>query len=821
MPTSFECISLKKNTSPGALLHCLVVFIVGLYSVPVALGQTVTVEGLVLDAQSQDPLPFVSVYLTRSQKGLLADLNGKFYLANVDSGDTLLLTYPGYDPQRLSAESIGNQPIIIRLQATSELQEAVVINPDYNPALRLLRLARQNKALNNPLNRPAFTCKSYNKVKVMPALGAEYSSKLDSFFQEIDLFITENVIQHYHKAGFVPKTVMEATRTSGLQTVPLPFTPEDLQTFSLYDEWLDVLGINVMSPLADAAPVNFDFELDEVRVMGQDTLFTIIFKCNAATLPGFSGVLRLHSARYAVLSLDAKITNNDPASSFQHIDIKQLYNRPDSITWFPEQMSALVDMAPDRWEPTRRFWVDARSYYTQIDLQPALAAKEMQGASLVVSPTALKADDSLWAQFRPTPLTPRELLTYTKVDSIGQAIKLEQKLFLLQKIQKGLIPIKFLDLDILRFYSYNPVERHRIGLGLWTNERLSERFRLGGWFGYATGDKRWKWGLQAEVLPFRTPFWRLQVSYREDLIESGGWRPDWPASQLLQAVNTQILDVRWFYLRKMDYVREASLAIFLPGPRSISQKLGFHYQELTPAFGYRFDSLAKFVLPELSYTVRYAPGEPLTQVGYRLQKGSTYKPVLSATVAGTQADILGSTQTYGRVHLSIDQTVNLKRLGYLRYVAQGGLISGVVPYSRLYVYRALGHENFLAEATSFNAMNLNAFAADLYATLHLRWQVPNTRFPSKRYSPDPTLVGAAAWGTLENGRPETSEFQILAPEKGYYEVGLELSNLLPDFIVERVSTLSLLGLGVYARLGPYADPNFQNNVFIKLIISIL
>lgn len=55
-------------------------------------------------------------------------------------------------------------------------------------------------------------------------------------------------------------------------------------------------------------------------------------------------------------------------------------------------------------------------------------------------------------------------------------------------------------------------------------------------------------------------------------------------------------------------------------------------------------------------------------------------------------------------------------------------------------------------------------------------------------------------------------FAFKVPEKGYYESGLIIENLLK-------SGFTGLGIGVFHRYGPYANPEMKDNFVYKLSLS--
>ena len=112
---------LRRGGTPRALL--LAALFLG-YSLT-ALGQTVRVTGTVVDQDTKEPLPGVTVMVKGGDSGASTDIDGK-YTVNAPANAILVYSYVGYETIE---ESVGNRSIIdIALPAnTTSLEEVVVV----------------------------------------------------------------------------------------------------------------------------------------------------------------------------------------------------------------------------------------------------------------------------------------------------------------------------------------------------------------------------------------------------------------------------------------------------------------------------------------------------------------------------------------------------------------------------------------------------------------------------------------------------------------------------------------------------------------------
>ena len=85
----------------------------------------IDITGTVIDAENNDPLPGVSVIVENTNQGIITDENGKFSLKIADKNAVLIISFVGYETQRMT---VGDQTdIIVNLVSGKTLEEVVVI----------------------------------------------------------------------------------------------------------------------------------------------------------------------------------------------------------------------------------------------------------------------------------------------------------------------------------------------------------------------------------------------------------------------------------------------------------------------------------------------------------------------------------------------------------------------------------------------------------------------------------------------------------------------------------------------------------------------
>ncbi len=92
-----------------------------------AYAQQAAVRGTILDAQSQQPLPGVSVVVPGTTTGTATDASGRFALALPAGARELIISFIGYNAQQVRVPAAG-QPLTVRLEAAPVSLQGVVVS---------------------------------------------------------------------------------------------------------------------------------------------------------------------------------------------------------------------------------------------------------------------------------------------------------------------------------------------------------------------------------------------------------------------------------------------------------------------------------------------------------------------------------------------------------------------------------------------------------------------------------------------------------------------------------------------------------------------
>ncbi|MCB0626984.1 MAG: carboxypeptidase-like regulatory domain-containing protein, partial [Saprospiraceae bacterium] len=100
---------------------------------PAIYGQTIPIEGVVLDSITRQPLPGATVVVRPAERGTTTDGGGRFTLSVPVLPQRLSISYVGYGPVELELNERPADPLLIVLRPEATELEQVVVSPDNQP----------------------------------------------------------------------------------------------------------------------------------------------------------------------------------------------------------------------------------------------------------------------------------------------------------------------------------------------------------------------------------------------------------------------------------------------------------------------------------------------------------------------------------------------------------------------------------------------------------------------------------------------------------------------------------------------------------------
>jgi len=785
-------------------------------------------KGRILSEDKSEPLAFVTVLETGTQNGVFTDIDGYFSINVSGPEASLTISYVGFVPQELKWD--GAEYRVIRLRPAITEMKTIQVVAGVNPAEVIMQKVIKRRDQNNPEKSSAFTYDSYNKfiitgeedsLKIASSLTGNTmdSSALEmkAFFDKRHLFLTESVTRRKHLPPAKDEEVVIANRVSGFKSAPFTLLGTQLQSFSVYTEMIRVLDIAYLSPLANAAISKYFFNIEDTTFIGNDTVYAISFRPRKGkNFKGLSGTLSVNTDGWAVQHFIAS-----PAQEEEGIQIRiqQQYIKKEGA-WFPEQLNSFLRFPSLSVNGLRMMGV-GRSYIRNLEVNPQLRSREFGPVVMRMDPKAGQLPDSVWNSFREHPLESKEQSTYVFMDSLGDAENFEKKLKLFNVLTTGKLPIGIISIDLDRIFGLNEFEGFRLGAGIHTNDFLSRRFSVGGYYAYGFKDRGHKYGGDLLVHLKRKRNAYVQVLYSQDVKEAGG-------NQLEVRRNTFFTNT--FYpllISHMDQIEKWEARINGRIAGNLTATAFVNQQEIRMYDGNvffipRYEDVnvlvRDFSVQEAGLQLRWAPGERLAEVGEREVPLSTKWPVWYFRYTAGTTDNLTVSDRYNRYDALMDKTFRTPLWGDFSVRIHGGWIPGDLPLSLYYTARGTNTINYaknrylgIASTFNFETMQTNEFLHNRYFSVHLRHSFRDLLVKSKNFNPMLILVHNMIWGDLEN--PSLHSRPGRQAEEGFFESGLCIDQLMK-------SGFAGIGIGIFYRYGSYAFSETTDNLVFKISTNI-
>ncbi len=786
-------------------------------------AQNYSVSGKVIDSETNEPLAFVNIIINDSNYGTCTDIDGKFEIDSSVPIDYIRLTYVGYESKIINIEYQEN--IIIQLKRIEYHLPLFEIFPDENPAHRIIKNAIKNRDVNNPEMIKSFSYTSYDKMIFtanIDSLRKLKASELDSselkimsFFDSKDIFIMETVSERKFLFPDKNHEKVIASRISGFRDPIFLFLISQIQSSSFYEEMIHIADKYYINPISKGSTKKYFFLLEDTTyTANNDTVFIISYMPKKNTnFDGMKGVLSINTNKWAIQNVIA-----EPAKPEKGLGVKiqQMYELIDGKQWFPVQLNTDLILNQVQISDGKKSYEMAgigKSYLNDIVLNPEIVKKEFNNIEIEIEQNVKLLNEQLLKEYRNDSLSQKDKNTYQFIDSLGNEHKFDRIAKTFEVLFSGQIPFGFVNFDIDKFIKYNSYEGLYLGLGLRTNRKISDRFSVGGYWGYGFKDKTAKYGGDIDVSIDPKSELKLNFSAFYDLTESGGIHfPEERKSFLNNDSFRELLIERMNITQGWNSSISFRALQYLKFNISLTDELKFAYKDYLFArnIGNAKIQQNEFNFTELSTGFIFAYKEKFIKKGnIKVSLGTDY-PILWFQFTKGFNNFLNGDFSYNRFDLKLSKSIYFKYIGKSNLQLQAGLIDGNIPYCNLYNGQGSYRSFTIFAPNSFATMRMNEFLSNKYISVFYSHNFGKLLFRTKLFQPDIVLTTNFAFGSLNN-KENHYNTEINTLEKGYYESGI----LLNDIVNMKLYSI---GAGVFYRYGPYSFDMAAKNFAYKFSV---
>jgi hypothetical protein len=751
----------------------------------------------------------------------MSDIDGLFTLSHARPFTTLTFSYVGYYPAVVHA---GKGRLLVEMVRRPIELAPVEVMAGENPAHRIISQVMEHRDANHPERQGPFSYNAYNKFVFTGALSeggpgpAEEADtlpgRLARYLEDHHFFLMETVTERRFMPPSRNNETILASRVSGFQNPLFALIITQMQSFSFYDDQIEIYGSRYLSPLAPGSLNRYTFLLEDTLLTEGDSVFVISYRPQPnRNFEGLRGLLYVSANGWALQNVIAAPAGEGGNA---RIRIQQRYERVDGRQWFPVQLH--TDFEILNLEGMGQFKVVGmgRSYLRDIQLDASLGRNDFSPFDLAFSPRSILQDEAFWNDRRVDSLDSKERNTYHRLDSIGRDGRLDKQMNRYMALFSGSLRWGVFDISLPGLLGFNEVEGLRAGLSLRTNAALFERLVLSGRVAYGFRDGRVKYGGGGEWrLDRLTDLW-LGYDYQRDVEERGGSvflepQSPFPAGTL-----------RNYFLQTLDMTgRHAAWLQGRAWRNFLTWRAHASLEDVLPMDDYRFvpDSLSQPAGPsgfrffETGLQLRLAYGERFVLTSGPILSFGGRVPVLHLSLSKGWKGPMGGGYDYWRAEASLRHRFPVRMLGSQQFTLLAGMTGGDAPWQKLFTAPGTYRPFSVAVPGAFATMRADEFVSDRYVALFWQHDFENLIYRSVKFNPRLLLLTRLGAGALSQpSRHLNAGFATM--EKGFFESGFALLDLLG-------SGFTSLGFEVMVRYGPYTLPEFRDNLSFRLSYSLL
>ena len=711
---------------------------------PLQAVETIIV-GEIVNETTGEAIPNVNIHFRGTKIGTTSDENGSYVLRVDMTGKAqLVFSAVGYFTQRFDIEPGTMAGLQVSLREKVATLSEIVVAPNENPALALLRQIRAHRAENDRTLHTENTStvqreqtlyvshiqKRHLRRALWRSLQAGMMAQEDSTY----------ILPLYKETQTFRLSGHEMIPANDQRTQALILTSTDYSTLiggegnlNFYANSVSLMGHAFLSPLASGGNLYYRYYL-----AGEDTIH---FRTRNPFYATFNGEMVIDTSTFALKEIHAYVPAEVAVNYVNDIHVSQLLAPDGTIS--EEQISALLDFT---------------------------IKTEKAGT---VFPTLLLTTSLKNPNYQNNPITPNNLNNPSRPISTDTAFITLDSLPLIRTAKwiatiatTGYIPTGTA-VDIGHVQEILQVNKHEgvhVGLPFRTNEKMSKTVSLEASVGYGFKDRSVK-GMGRISVNLPTPRRHIiQLEYNDRYV----WSEVDDFDRLLRENS-----MGWGNMDFTAYAFEALHRDSLCVNTAIRQRqIQFHwFGDWTPNLethayiragwqdGYAYQSL--------STIARFSWGEKKYD-GYFLRRyaySNKYPVLYAGFETGHWTDGL-----YAHLRLMLTQHAHLGMGGTLTYAFQGGAIFGQVPNTLL--WQASANQGYAYDPYRFTMLHGNQLLADKYVTLQTEWNGQGILF---------NLIPGVRWLHLRELVEAKIAYGYLSSEKKnhlYAEVGVGLGNIL-------------------------------------------
>ncbi|RFZ90756.1 carboxypeptidase-like regulatory domain-containing protein [Mucilaginibacter conchicola] len=714
------------------------------------------VSGVVTDAKTKQPMPYVTVTFAGTTIGAGTNAEGRYTILTTQDVKQIQVSFVGFRTAVRNITPNQEQTINVALSEDNRNLSEVFVKSakkkkysnKNNPAVELIRKVIAHKAQNQVENYDYAQYKQYERMNVsLSNLSEKFKNKkifknYQFLFREqadstamggkilLPVYQEEKMSDNYYrKAPYAKKQVITASKqvkydenfvdNNGLKS----YFDRMYQDINIYDNNVSLLSNQLLSPISDSAPTFYKFFITDTLKDVTPNLIELSFTPRNTTNMLFEGRIYITmDGNYAVQNAFLTVNRNINLNFVRKMQANLSFEKNPDGRFHLSQSDLKIEFAINK-EKGGGMYGERLVNISNFVLNQPLEKKTYEGPSQVVALNAEEKNDAYWQEARPDTLDAASASIYKNIDSLQTIPSFKKTMDIATLVLAGYKNFGKFELGPANtFYSFNPVEGFRLRVGGRTTPELSKRYYFETYGAYGFRDEKFKYFLSStyslnnkSIYSFPQNY--IRASFQHDTKIPGQELQFVQESNFLLSFKRGVNDI-WLYndIFRLDYVKEYS--------NHFSYSLGFKKWDQTPAGALLYQNLLpngdlnnvnRLKTTELSAQLRWAPHERFYQGKlYRVPIPDKY-PIFTLNYTQGIAGFFGGQYNYQNVVGNISKRFYFSQLGYTDVTTEGGYLFGKVPFPLLDIHHA--NQTYAFQLQSYNLMNFQEFVSDHYASI--------------------------------------------------------------------------------------------------------
>ncbi len=787
------------------------------------------ISGTIKDAKDSTDIPTVNVYLKGTSIGAISDFDGRFKLKALKKkyqNDSIVFSFVGYKTKIIAVKDFKNRSFVYLTEDTESLKQVVISVNNTSYEDYLMRKVISNKRYNNPdlIKKSEFKETSILSVFLSNLDKSiieknRFKKSKEAFIKENDstymmpILLTKEIFRHQiDKSENVNSSKLIGIEQEGTleqlnSLVKATLNKKITQNVNFYDENIDLLGRSFQSPISSDYKSYYKIYLSDSTMIDGVKHFKFEYYPKNEKSVAFDGNFWVESETFALTHIEATLPTVANVNFIKKLSFDIDYEKAAEKTWYvkSQKTNTSFSFGNKKKKKSRYFTAQKHQKYSdfKLDYDASKPIDDLINNQLPIGSISFDSDEDNLS------------LDSLEMKTIGgiRTLKNNNYIKFLDRFGamtlNGYYNLNKFDLGpYFDFYFKNGIEGSRYTLPLRTSSKMSKNFTVGGYVGYGSKDKSFKYGIETKFLLAKERRTVLSVKYYDDYktiaqnryiefiqenpYSSGG------GNVLSVFANNDKLNFRMLRKKHVNVslsyeATENARYLFRPFYER------FQDNQFNPLTHNNINT-AGFRTLGFLLDLRYSKARNFDQQFFsRIYFGTTI-PVyhLTAEIGHNKIINTPNVNNYGGYYARLNASIKKKFLlgsTFIKMYANTGYIIGEVPYTIL--NNPSGNQSIGLARFNYNLLNPTSFSSDVFANLHLSFNGGGFLFNKTPLLSNLNLRESvsfkAFYGKLRNDHNQFFKLPVDLVElqkEPYMELGLGITNIFKVLRLEYVFRLN-------------------------------